>query len=151
MKTSIILILAVIVLSACDESSTNSSDVKQITSSINGKKFSASTVLIAEEFGTHLKKLKIFGANATDSISFHLFFEPFDTIKAGTYSLSKDGYFLAIYNHSGIADTASEGTIKVDKFEAGNPIKASGTFNFVIKYNETTLYTFSNGVFSTGK
>ncbi|MFH1049865.1 MAG: hypothetical protein V1779_02920 [bacterium] len=152
MRTLIIFFIAfILIITACDDSTTNNnSNSKQISATVNGNKFTASSILIAEEFGTHLKKLKILGISGTDSIIVLLCFEPFDSIKTGTYSITKDGYFLGIYNHSGISDTATEGTVKVDKFVAENPIKASGTFNFKIKYNETVLYTISNGIFNSG-
>ena len=152
MKKIFLIITALIVLSSCeDNSSNNNTSEKKITATVNGNSFKAQNIILAVEYGTYRRQLRIYGESGETKIELLLKFEPMDTIRTGNYTLTKYGEFLAIYYHGSVADTATEGIVKLDKFIDSEPPTAKGTFNFLVKQNNSVLYNISNGFFDSGK
>ena len=141
-------------LVACndDDTSTNNDNTveKKISAIIDGNAWVAENTLFAVELGVAGSQLRILGMRELDSIELILKIGPSDSLKAGTYSIEPDGDYFGIYYHSGLIDTASEGTIYLEKVVDEDPVVAVGTFDFVIKDNQTDLYTITDGVFNSG-
>jgi hypothetical protein len=152
MKTFILLVITFLVVTACDDSNTNNnSSTNKITATLNGNSFKADKFNVEVMVGPARKQLRIFGESGELGIELLLKFEPMDTIKPGTYTLTKYGDFKAVYYHTGIKDTATEGTIQLDKFE--NELKpiTKGSYSFLVKQDNTVMYGVSNGVFDIVK
>ena len=155
---NICLIVILFIFVACGDENkppddnNNNDNVKKMTALINGNEWKADSIYVASELGTHRKQLRIFGIKGLDSIELILQFEPSDSMVPGTYnfSLSPESYFIAVYLHAGSRDTASEGTVILSKVKEEYPEIAVGTYNFIIKNNQTTLYTITEGAFDSG-
>lgn len=151
MKNLIIIIILCIAVYACDDSTVNNKTEKKISAKINGNDFIAENINIEVMLGPARKQLRIFGESGQLALELILKFEPMDSIRTGTYNLTKDGEFIGVYYHTGIRDTATEGTVILDKFIDGqNPI-VKGSFNFMVKQNNTLQYSITNGIFDTQK
>jgi hypothetical protein len=151
MKNFFVIIAVLLTVYACNESTTNNKETNQVKALINGNQFQTDKINVEVMLGPARKQLRIYGESGQLALELILKFEPIDSIKAGTYYLSKDGDFLGVYYHTDVKDTATEGTVVLENFIDGqNPI-AKGTFNFLVKQNNTLQYSVTNGVFNSGK
>ncbi|MFC2129981.1 hypothetical protein ACFLSQ_00955 [Bacteroidota bacterium] len=147
------LCIILLFLVACndDDTPTNNNNVEKKTSAIiNGNDWLADNTFFDVELGVAGRQLRILGIKELDSIELILKIQPSESLEAGTYTIEPDGDYFGIYYHSGLIDTASEGTIYLEKVVEAYPAVAVGTFDFVIKDNQTTLYTITEGVFNSG-
>lgn len=150
MRKIIIIIAVLFTIYGCNESTTNNKSTNQIKALINGNQFQTDNINVEVMLGPARKQLRIYGESGELALELILKFEPMDSIKAGTYNLSKDGEFIGVYHHTDVKDTATEGTVTLEKFIDGtNPI-AKGTFNFMVKFNNNSLYLVTNGSFNSG-
>ena len=154
MKVCLLNLMILLVILSCtdDNPSNNNINVikpKEISALINDVSFKAETISIEMEFGTHNKILAILGIKGTDTLKLNVGFEADDTLKTGTYSLL-DSNSYAVYHHENAVDTTSEGEVYIETLDENYPVKAAGTFNFVIKENDQIKYNVTNGIFNSG-
>jgi|GEM_PF-3614626 len=152
MKTFFIILLSFFVTVSCDDNNTNNnSSENKVSASINGNYFKADNINCEVMLGPARKVLRIYGESGELAVELLLRFEPMDTIKTGTYNLSTNGEYTAVYHHVGVSDTASEGYVKLDKFIDGQTPATKGSFSFLRKDSSNVIFNVSNGTFETVK
>lgn len=145
---------ALLIISSCNENTTNTkNDIETISATINGNSWVSTDNYINQELGTSSKILRIQGEKNEEKIELALQFSPFDTLITGSYSLTPNGDYFAIYKHNNIADTAISGNVNILEYnynEETGKLRAKGNFNFIVNtldgnYNIKDGYFFTPG------